>query len=101
MRHCYLAAIGAMLCCFAAVTAEDQLYRKGMGSERGIVTDMSKTEVTLSAGGVKRQFPANEIQRITFEAEPNDLSQARTTILTTANYKAALEELKKIDLKKI
>jgi hypothetical protein len=72
-----------------------------MGSERGVVTDMSKAEVTLTVSGVKRQFPANEIQRITFEGEPSDLSQARTTILTTANYKAALEELKKIDLKKI
>jgi tetratricopeptide (TPR) repeat protein len=101
MRHCYWAAIGALLCCFATVSAEDQLYRKGMGSERGVVTDMSKAEVTLTVSGVKRQFPANEIQRITFEGEPSDLSQARTTILTTANYKAALEELKKIDLKKI
>jgi len=101
MRHCCLAAVGALLCCFATISAEDQLYRKGMSSERGLVTDMSKAEVTLTANGVKRQFPANEIQRITFEAEPNDLSQARTTILTTANYKAALEELKKIDLKKI
>jgi tetratricopeptide (TPR) repeat protein len=72
-----------------------------MGSERGIVTDMSKTEVTLSVSGVKRQFSANEIQRITFEAEPESLSQARTTIIGSANYKAALEELKKIDLKKV
>lgn len=101
MRHCYLAVIGALLCSFATVSAEDQLYRKGMGSERGIVTDMSKTEVTLSAGGAKRQFPANEIQRITFEGEPNDLAQARITILTTSNYKVALEDLKKIDLKKV
>lgn len=101
MRNCFVAAIATTFCCFAAVSAEDQLYRKGMGSERGIVTDMSKTEVTLSMGGVKRSFPANEIQRITFEGEPPELAQARTTILTTSNYKAALEELKKIDLKKV
>src|SRR5437868_830574 len=101
MRHCYWLAIGATLCCFAVASAEDQVYRKGMGSERGIVTDMSKTEVILSVSGAKRPFPANEIQRITFEGEPNDLAQARTTILTSANYKAALEDLKKIDLKRI
>lgn len=100
MRYGFLAVIGAIACSLVPASAEDQLYRKGMGSERGIVTDMSKTEVTLSIGGTKRQFPANEIQRITFEGEPSELSQARATILTSANYKAALEELKKIDLKK-
>jgi tetratricopeptide (TPR) repeat protein len=101
MRHCFLAALAASLCCFAAASAQDQLYRKGKGVERGIVTDMSKTEVTLTAGGTKTTVPANEIQRITFESEPSELSTARTTILGTANYKAALEDLKKIDLKKI
>jgi tetratricopeptide (TPR) repeat protein len=101
MRHCCLLAVVATLGCLATASAEDQIYRKGMGSERGLVTEMSKTEVTLSMGGVKRQFPANEIQRITFEGEPSDLSQARTTILSTANYKVALDDLKKIDLKKV
>ena len=45
-----------------------------MGVERGIVTDMSKAEVTLSVGGAKRPFPANEIQRIIYEGEPSDLT---------------------------
>jgi tetratricopeptide (TPR) repeat protein len=101
MRHSSLAALAASLLFSTIVSAEDQLYRKGMASEKGIVSDMSKTEVTLSSGGAKRAFPANEIQRINFDGEPGDLSQARTTILTTANYKAALEDLKKVDLKKV
>ena len=79
----------------------DELYVKGKGVERGIVTDMSKAEVTLSVGGAKRPFPANEIQRIIYEGEPSDLTQARRVILESANYKAALEDLKKVDLKKV
>jgi tetratricopeptide (TPR) repeat protein len=90
----------AILLCFASASADD-VYRKGQTAEKGIVSDMSKTEVTLTSGGAKRTFPANEIQRITYEDEPGELSQARTVILQSANYKAALEDLKKIDLKKV
>jgi tetratricopeptide (TPR) repeat protein len=81
--------------------AEDQVYRKGQAPERGILTEMSNKEVTLSAGGTKRSFAANEIQRITFDDEPNSLSQARRDILEAGNYKSALDDLKKIDAAKI
>lgn len=101
MRYGFLAVMGVLACSLATASAEDLLFRKGMGSERGTVTEMSKTEVTLTSNGAKRQYPANEIQRLTFEGEPTSLSQARATLLTSANYKSALEELKKIDLKKV
>src|SRR5688572_29314457 len=101
MNRSFLPALAASLYLLSAVYAEDQLYRKGMGVERGVVSDMSKTEVSLSSGGVKRAFPANEIQRIVYDGEPGELSQARTVILTTANYKTALEDLKKVDVKKV
>lgn len=102
MRYSFLAALVATICCYSTASAQqDQVFRKGMGAERGVVTEMSKTEVTLSAAGAKRSFPANEIQRIVYEGEPNDLSTARNTILSSANYKSALQDLKKIDLKKV
>src|SRR5262245_12407383 len=95
-----LLAFAAVLLCLASSLADD-VYPKGKTAEKGVVSDMSKTEVTITSGGAKRTFPANEIQRITYEDEPNDLSQARGVILQSANYKAALEDLKKIDLKKV
>lgn len=107
MIRSYLTAASVVLGCLAMTATYspsavgDELYRKGMGVERGIVTDMSKVEVILSVGGAKRPFPANEIQRIVYEGEPSDLTQARRVILESANYKAALDDLKKVDLAKV
>jgi tetratricopeptide (TPR) repeat protein len=45
--------------------------------------------------GVPRKFPTNEIARITYGDEPNELTNARNSVVAK-NYNAALEELKKI-----
>jgi hypothetical protein len=58
-------AIAALLAAAlpAAALAEDQIDRKGGTRERGVVTAMSKKDVTLRANGVDESIPANEITR--------------------------------------
>ncbi len=90
----------AVLSLATAVSAEDQVYRKGQPLERGLVSKMSKTEVTLTSSGVEREIPANEIQRISFDDEPSELSNIRRDALE-GNYKSAFAELKKVDTGKI
>jgi tetratricopeptide (TPR) repeat protein len=92
----YLALAIAGLSTFGRLAAEDLIFRKSGTSDRGTITKISKTDVTLTANGVDRPIPANEIVRITFEGEPNTMARVRRD-LSEKNYKSALDELKTID----
>lgn len=75
----------------------DSVYTtKGGAPQKGTITDaMTKDEVTLDMAGVPRKFPSNEISRITYGDEPQDLANARNSV-GAKNYNAALESLKQI-----
>lgn len=75
----------------------DSVYTsKGGAPAKGTITDaMTKDEVTLDMAGVPRKFPSNEITRITYGDEPQDLTNARNSV-AAKNYNAALESLKQI-----
>jgi tetratricopeptide (TPR) repeat protein len=96
-----LAAVAALLVGgFAAVAPAQSLdsvfSTKGGAPSKGTVTEaMTRDQVTLDMGGTARQFPINEIARITYGDEPNELTNARNSVVAK-NYNAALEELKKI-----
>jgi len=97
-----ITAVVALACLIpvAGSQGEDQVYRKGTAPERGIITKMSRNEVTLRANGLDQPIAANEIQRIVFEGEPGDLSGIRRDIVE-GNYKSALDDLRKIDTSKV
>jgi tetratricopeptide (TPR) repeat protein len=57
---------------------------------------MTKDEVTLEVSGVGRRFPVNEVLRISFEGEPNELANVRNAV-AQRNYPQAQVELKKLD----
>jgi tetratricopeptide (TPR) repeat protein len=99
-RKFYLALALAGLTGLPFVSADDQVFRKGGTPERGTITKMSKTDVTLTINSVERPIAANEILRITYEAEPSEMAGVRRD-LAENNYKSALESLRKIDLGKI
>jgi tetratricopeptide (TPR) repeat protein len=67
---------------------------------RGALTDMSPTEVTLDMAGVARKFPVNEITKVAFGNEPTDLTAARNS-LEQKNYNSAKDQLDKIDVAKV
>ncbi|MDX1946313.1 MAG: hypothetical protein SFU86_13010 [Pirellulaceae bacterium] len=91
-------AIFAFLAC-AASPAYGQLDKvfsnKGGQPVQGTVTAITKDVVTVDMGGVPRQFQVNEIARITFADEPNELNNARNAV-AQQNYNLALTELGKI-----
>jgi tetratricopeptide (TPR) repeat protein len=74
----------------------DQIFAKSGPPTRGKITEMGRDQVKLEMSGVTRPFPVNEIVRITYDGEPNELGNARNAVLQK-NYNVALTELKKLD----
>ncbi len=66
------------------------------GIESGKITKMTALGVTITKGGVDRQWPVEEILSITFAGEPEDLAPARR-FATTDRFESALKKLKAID----
>jgi tetratricopeptide (TPR) repeat protein len=83
-----------------AALADDQIFRRGGAPERGVITKMTKTDVTLSANGIERPIAANEIVRIAYDSEPSEMSGVRRDLLE-GNFKSALDSLRKVDATKI
>ncbi|WP_254512697.1 tetratricopeptide repeat protein [Anatilimnocola floriformis] len=95
--HFMAVCIAASSAVLAHGQALDQLYTtKGGVPNKGTVTDATtKDAVTLDMAGVARQFPISEVARIVFGDEPQQLSNARNSVIAK-NYDAALESLKQI-----
>lgn len=74
----------------------DQIYQRKGTPSKGNVKAMSKDEVVLEISGVDRPFATNDIVRITYIDEPNELNNARNAALQQ-NWNQAEIELKKLD----
>jgi TolA-binding protein len=75
----------------------DQVFIKGQPAPtRGLITGMTKDEVTLDSAGATRTLAVNDIQRIVYSDENSELSNARNLVLQK-NYNSALTELKKLN----
>ncbi len=66
----------------------------------GKIVEISPTEVVIEIGVTKRKFPVNEIESVTFDAEPNELTQARFAVVA-GRYDDAISLLDKVDTKDI
>ena len=93
-------AVACLAACSAGLAsgqALDSVYTtKGGAPAKGTITDaMTKDSVTLDRAGVPRFFQINEIARITYGDEPQELANARNSVVAK-NYGSAMEELKKI-----
>jgi len=74
----------------------DQVYvNRQPTPNRGTITSMTKDEVGMDMAGVARTFPVNEITRISYGDENNELTNARNAV-QQKNYNAALTELRKL-----
>jgi tetratricopeptide (TPR) repeat protein len=86
---------------FAAPARAVDRVKLATGSQAsGAVTEITPNEVTVELGATKRQHPVNVIESITFDDEPNDLTQARFAV-AAGRYADAAQLLAKIDLTKI
>jgi tetratricopeptide (TPR) repeat protein len=63
----------------------------------GTIKNVSETEVLVSANGIDRKIPVNEIQRIGLGGEPTGLRQGRSAIFS-GQYEQALESLETVRL---
>jgi tetratricopeptide (TPR) repeat protein len=57
---------------------------------------MTPTEVVIDARGTKRRIPVNEIKRVAYAEDPQELKRARSHILT-GQAASGLADLKRID----
>ena len=108
MSHTCLAKCLPALCGFLLMAApalaqrDDLIYpAKGAPARGNIQIDnMKQNKVLLDVTGGSREFPVNEISRITFKDDPPELVSGRNNVLQR-NYNQALTELKKLDGQKI
>ena len=63
----------------------------------GAIVETSPTEVVVDVRVSKQRIPVNELRRIQFTDEPQELKRARDNILT-GNLASGLSDLKKIDV---
>jgi tetratricopeptide (TPR) repeat protein len=99
-RRFFLLSLVAATSIPARLQAEDVVDRRGGTSQRGDVTEVTRTEVVLKGRNNQREYrvPANEIERVRWQAEHPQLQQARNEERNgqfekaIAGYEAALKD---------
>lgn len=92
-----LFSLGSGAC---ALAEEDQVYVRRGATVRGTIGEVSPVQVTLDVAGQKQVVSVNEVRVINFGDEPPALRQGRARAVA-GKFDDALEELKKVDPKKI
>lgn len=62
----------------------------------GTITEMSPTEISISAPGGDKKFSVNNVQKVTFKHEPRELRSARNAI-DNGRFESARSMLEEID----
>jgi tetratricopeptide (TPR) repeat protein len=96
MSRCFIFFALLALAPAAAQAQFDQIFGERGAPARGTVVSTTPNEVTLQTTSGNQTFPVNEIKRVTFDGEPNELSRARAAVLA-GQLEQALEDLRKID----
>jgi len=97
------AVVFAALVLSPSAQAQDVVYTlsKKSGNRGTIPADgMTATEVSLDMAGVAKKFAANEIIKIAFAEDPNELTSARN-LTVDKNYNSAKDQLAKLDPAKV
>jgi tetratricopeptide (TPR) repeat protein len=93
-------AIVGLVAVASQARANDRVKMLAGNQSAGTITQISPTEVTVELGATKRTLPVHEIESVTFDSEPNELSQARIAV-AAGRYDDAVELLEKVDSKEI
>lgn len=76
--------------------AVDKVYPKNDVPASGQIQSISPTKVVIKVRGSDQTFALNDVQKITFDGEPNSLERARDQYIN-GQFDQALEEIKKVD----
>lgn len=80
--------------------AQDRLVPTKGAAAVGKVEDIQRDQVTINVKGKNQNYPTNEILKVVFDKEPNNLDRARDFI-NNRQFNQAEEELNKIDMSKV
>jgi tetratricopeptide (TPR) repeat protein len=76
---------------------DDRIFStKGGAAVRGKILERTKDKVIIEKNGSNQSFPVNEIARIIFDGEPQQLSKAKDS-LSQGNLDQAQDDFNKID----
>ncbi|MCI0358650.1 MAG: hypothetical protein L0211_09210, partial [Planctomycetaceae bacterium] len=97
-RFSLLAALVGLTLCVGAASAQlDSVLLRGQPvAKKGLLKEITKDKLTLEINGVPQSFDVNQIVRFSFDAEPNEVNNARNAI-AVRKYQLAADELKKLD----
>lgn len=99
LRPClgWCAALLLGLVCGAASAQNlDSVWQARLPApSKGIITGMTVESVTMDMSGVARTFPVNEILRVQFADEPQELTNGRNAYLAK-NYNVAADAIAKV-----
>lgn len=99
-RFCFALAIIMVASLGIASTAlaqrADQVFPQRGSAVSGLVTDISKTHITINVRGAEQKIELIDLKRVTFGEDPPELSRSRDNILN-GQLENGLAELKRID----
>ena len=72
----------------------------GKGSVQGKISEVTKDQVVVTQGALKKPTPVNEILTVVYAGEPTDLSRARANAMNGA-FDNARKELAKVKLDEV
>lgn len=96
MNRLVITAAGAISLCLAGTALGLDTIKTTKTTTSGEVVSTGPTAVTLEKSGETREIPVNEIESISFEGEPSEMSIVRIAV-ANGRYNDALEALNKID----
>lgn len=95
-KFLYLLALGLLLLP-PVVSRADRVKMQQGNQQPGKIVEINPTEIVLEVGANKRTLSVNDIDTVTFEGEPNDLTQARIAV-HAGRYDDAATLLGRIDV---
>lgn len=93
-------AIASTAIATTASAQTDRVYDKSGKNVSGTVAQTSSKGIQVKRGGNNENILAGDIEKILYEGDPSELTQAREFAID-GQYEQALDELKKIDPKTI
>jgi tetratricopeptide (TPR) repeat protein len=100
MNKLFCIAALALSFALAQPARADKVKLLAGNQSSGKLTEISPTELVIELGSTKKKFAVNDVESVSFEAEPNDLTQARFAV-HAGRFDDALVLLDKINMDKV
>jgi tetratricopeptide (TPR) repeat protein len=97
VRYAWIAILGLIAMSNGVIGQEDRVFPiKGGAQVRGKIVERTKDKIVIEVRGTNQNFAINEVARVMFDGEPQQLSRTKD-FLSQGNLDSAIEEFSKID----